>query len=322
MPTTLPQPRRSLERSFKQLRGLSFRRIDACAEVLRDWFSLKSAINRHALSVQLWRVHDWLISPLTLQALDYTGLARHIVSVLRKGRDLDADLILLLTIIEGPPEPKKIDLMRQHERAVAKGLYDGLTKEPRRYEELEIQTMSDPSLRQFWNRIKSRYSGQFRPNTRGVMRRTLSRERGFDCRREFSWSRKRDRFQITFDALCYRWCLYGFEKDDPLALKLTVNPTPHGTMIFVPKGMSLAANRTFVWKAITEIHKAHGASRQGEALFQIRLQHRADCKAAKKHDAEARALGYRGKRRTDYVLGKMGQLPNRVRWLKRLLHDS
>jgi len=318
----MAMPSRSLKHSLTQLRGLRYQRFKVCSAVVRDWFTLRGAIDRHPQNTALWRVHDWLISPLTLQALDYTGFANHIVSILRRGGEFDADLILLLSLIEEPPSAQKIELMKRHEEAVAEGRYDGLAKEPRRYEELESKMRDDPLLLRFWTRIKSRYERHFRPNPRGVMRRTLARERGFDCRREFKWGNKRDRFQITFDALCHRWCLYGFEKQNPLALKLTANPTPHGTMIFVPRGMSLAANGTFVWKAITEIHKAHGASRQGEKLFGIRMQHRKDCEAAKKFDADARRLKYRGKKRTDYVLGKMGQLPNRVRWLKRLLIDS
>lgn len=318
----MAQLRRSLKRSLKQLRQLRYQRLKVCSEVVTDWFALRPKIDRHPQVNELWRVHDWLVSPFTLQALDYTGLARHIITELQNEREFDADLILLLALIEEPPLPGKIDLMKRHEVAVAEGHYDGLAKEPRRYEELEIKMKADPLLLRFWTRIKSRYTRQFQRNARGVMRRTLSRERGFDCRHKFNWTQKRNRFQITFDALCHRWCLYGFENESPLALKLTANPTPHGTMIFVPRGMSLAANGTFVWKAITEIHKAHGASRQGEALFEIRMQHRKDCEAAKKLNAEARALKLRGKQRTDYILKKMGQLPNRVRWLKRLLNGS
>lgn len=313
---------RPLNTALRQLRQLRFHRYEQCAPVVRDLHKLKATIDGHSLAAEIWRVHDWLVSPLTLQALDYVGLARHIVMVLRRGDDFDADLILLLRLIEEAPSQRKCELMQQHEVAVAEGRYDRLAKEPRRYEELETKMKADPLLLKFWNRLKSRYSGQFRPNARGVIRRTLARERGFDCRQEFRWGRKRDRFQITFDALCHRWCLYGYEKGNPLALMLTANPTPHGTMIFVPRGMSLAANGTFVWKAITLIHRAHGASRQGEKLFEIRMQRRKDREAARKFDTEARALKYRGRQRYAYTLKKMAQLPNRVRWLKRLLHDS
>lgn len=313
---------RPLRQILAQLRGLRYHRYKQCAPIVRDLHRLKGRINRHPLAAEIWRVHDWLVSPLTLQALDYPGLAQHVVAALRERADFDADLILLLRLIDDPPSQERITRMMKHEEAVAEGRYDGFAKEPKRYEELEARMKSDPLLRQFWNRLHSRYARQFRPNARGVIRRTLSRERGFDCRQEFRWGRKRDRFQITFDALCHRWCLYGFEKESPLALKLTVNPTPHGTMIFVPRGMSLAANGTFVWKAITEIHKAHGASRQGEKLFAIRMQHRNDREVARKFDAEARTLKLRGRQREQYVLMKMGQLPNRGRWLKRLLNDS
>ncbi len=283
---------------------------------------LSKRIEKHWLALEIWRVHDWVIAPLTLQALDFAGIGEHIVHVLRTRREFDADFILLLKLIDDPPSPQKIALMKEHEAAVAEGRYDGLAKEPKRYDELEAKIRSDPLLLQFWTRLRSRYAPYFRPNARGVVRRTLARERGFDCRRSFHWAKKRDRMQITFDALCHRWCLYGYEKDSALALKLTANLTPHGTMIFVPRGMSLAANRTFVWAAITAIHRAHGASRQGEKLFEIRIQHRKDRAAARAFDEEARAKKLRGAERYRYILLKMGQLPNRVRWLRRLLHDS
>ncbi|MBW7894887.1 MAG: hypothetical protein H3C27_07195 [Opitutaceae bacterium] len=317
----MPSARRSLRLSLKRLRDLRFHRAEACSDIVCDWFKIRNKIDRHPLADDLWRVHDWLIAPLTLQALDYRGLAKHIVEVLRTGEDFDGDMILLLRLIDEPPSSRKVALMTKHEAAVAEGLYDGLTKQPRRYEELVMKMEADQTLRTFWNRIRSHYARQFRPNTRGVMRRTLSKERGFSPCCAFNWKSKRDRFQITFDALCHRWCLYGYEKDTPLALKLTANSTPHGTMIFVPRGMSLAANGTFVWKAISQIHMAHGASRQGDKLFEIRIQRSKDRIKAKQLDAEARQMGLRGEPRYQYTLTKMGQLPNRVRWLKRLLHD-
>ncbi len=320
--TTMVLPHRSLQRSLNQLRDLRFHRLEACEETVRAWFKLRKSIDQNCLAAELWRVHDWLISPLTLQALDYEGLAAHLVDTLQKGKDFDADLILLLTLIEEPPSAQKIAAMKRHEEAVAEGHYDTLTKEPKRYQELEIAMRSDPLLLRFWTRIKQRYARQFRRNDRGVMRRTMARERGFDSRREFKWGRKRDRFQITFDALCHRWCLYGFENESPLALKLTANPTAHGTMIFVPRGMSLAASGTFLWKAISEIHKAHGASRQGEKLFEIRMQNRKDREVALKFDAEARRLGYRGLHRVSYTLQKMGKPLTKARWLKRLLYGA
>ncbi len=318
----MPTATRTLRRSLRSLRELSFNRYEVCSDVVRSWFALKDRIDAHPLSSELWRVHDWLISPLTLQAVDYCGLARHLVDTLRADGELDADIILLLGLIEESPSSDKIAAMKAHEAAVAEGRYDRFSREPLRYRELELALEADPLLKRFWNRIKSRYARQFRPNSKGVMRRTLARERGFDCRHGFNWSRKADRFQITFDALCHRWCLYGFENENPLALKLTANPTPHGTMIFVPRGMSLAANGTFVWKAIAEVHKAHGASRQGGKLFLIRQQQREDRKLAQALDREAKRLRLRGPRRYEYILERMKQLPNRVRWLKRLLHGS
>ncbi len=280
---------------------------------------LRRVIDNHPLGEDIWRLYDWLMCPLTLWALDYLGVARHAVEVLRQGKEFDADFMLLLRLIDEVPRENTRMRMQEHEKGVAAGKYDGLAKGPERFQEIESACVADPLLRKFWNRLKSRYAAQFRPNDRGVIRRTLAQERGFNPRHEFRWAKKRDRFQITFDALCYRWCLYGFEGDEPLALKLTANATPHGTMIFVPRLMSLDGTRTIVWRAINEIHRAHGAPRQGTKLSLGRMQRRIDREAARAFDAEAREKGLRGMKRYQFILVRMRQLPRRIGWVRRLL---
>ena len=63
-------------------------------------------------------------------------------------------------------------------------------------------------------------------NKRGVIRRRLSQERSFREGWRFDWSDRQSRFRNVFDAFCYAWDLYGVEKDKPLLMKVTVNPTP------------------------------------------------------------------------------------------------
>lgn len=48
------------------------------------------------------------------------------------------------------------------------------------------------------------------------------------------------------------------EKDKPLLMKVSVNPTPYGTLIFVPRTWSFDARRDLDWGAITRLHRAAG----------------------------------------------------------------
>jgi hypothetical protein len=315
---SLPTP---LQQDLAQLSLLRFHRYEQCAKLVRQLHRLKRSIDLHSLAPEIRRVQEWLIQPLTLQALDFPGLARHIVDTLRAGKAFDADFVLLMKLIAEPPEDLHASKMREHEEAVAEGRYDALMREPARFREIEAAILSDAKLREAWFAVKARYKRHFRPNTRGVMKRTLARERGFESRHAFNWLVDHDRFQITFDALCHRWCLYGFENDQALTLKLTANPTPHGTMIFIPRLMSMDGSRMLVWKLINRIHRAHGARRQGTKMSSNRLQSLDEREQAKRYNTEARQGGRRGDRRYIFVLRKMGQPINRISWVKRLIYS-
>lgn len=76
----------------------------------------------------------------------------------------------------------------------------------------------------------------------------------------------RHRFQAAFDAFCARWNLYGMQGDKPLTLKLSVNLTPHGTMIFIPAYWSFDAKRDMRWGAVKKLHSARALKKQGEGL--------------------------------------------------------
>jgi len=155
-------------------------------------------------------------------------------------------------------------------------------------------------------------------NAKGIIRRAFSKERNFRDLR-FEWSEKKQRFRQVFDAFCHRWNLYGMEKDRPLIMKITVNPTPHGTMIFIPRCWSFDGRRDLAWKEISLLHKAHGAARQGPKLSAARQQKQREKEAAKYWVAVAQSLQLRGDRREEFVLKKLGKDPRTDRsYLRRL----
>ena len=95
----------------------------------------------------------------------------------------------------------------------------------------------------------------------------MVQERSFRPRGwEFSWRTQRNRFDAVFDAFCHRWILYGMEGDRPLLQKLSINVTPFGTMIFIPRYWSFDQKRDLRWGAIMKLHRSRGVPRQGEKL--------------------------------------------------------
>jgi len=148
----------------------------------------------------------------------------------------------------------------------------------------------------------------------------MSQERNFRDGWEFEWADERRRFELFFDAMCYRWKLYGMEGDRPLLLKVSVNPTPHGTMIVIPRHWSLDPNRDLDWKFIGRLHRARGARRQGPKLSSGRMKRMAEAEEAKRLWEEAKRRGLRGGERYDYVRERMGRdVRMHPGWLRKLL---
>jgi hypothetical protein len=124
----------------------------------------------------------------------------------------------------------------------------------------------------------------------------------------------------VFDAFCYAWDLYGMEKDKPLLMKVSVNPTPYGTLIFIPRTWSFDAYRDLDWGAIARLHRAQGVSRQGPKLSAGRMEVRREAARAQRLWAQAGKKGLRGHTRYEWVREKMGRdARSDPSWLYRLL---
>src|SRR5690606_39999 len=118
---------------------------------------------------------------------------------------------------------------------------------------------------------------------------------------------------------CFRWDLYGMEWDTPLPLKLSVNLTPHGTMILVPRHWSPDFGRDLHWKKISKVHRAHGAKRQGPNWSIGRIEFREKAARAEELKAKGKKAGLRGEKLTEFVLeGLNSDLRNGEDYLKRL----
>ena len=122
----------------------------------------------------------------------------------------------------------------------------------------------------------------------------------------FRW-KTADRFHAIFDVFCQRWHLYGMRDHRPLLLKLTVNLTPFGTMIFIPAYWSFDPKRDLNWRAITALHKARGVPKQGPKLSANQLAAREESIRARDFWREATALKLKGEARISWVRQKLNK---------------
>jgi hypothetical protein len=206
---------------------------------------------------------------------------------------------------------------------VESGRYERMLKQAEKFEEQERALLEDDGLSAVWQKIKENFDASQFQNSRGVIRRRMSQERNFREGWEFDWANARRQFDLLFDAMCYRWKLYGMEKDRPLLLKVSVNPTPHGTMIVIPRHWSLDPHRDLDWKLIGRLHRSRGSRKQGPKLSSARIEKSKEARKAKLLWAEARKNGKKGEARYEYVREKMGR-DRRADpgWLKRLLRGG
>jgi hypothetical protein len=105
-------------------------------------------------------------------------------------------------------------------------------------------------------------------------------------------------------------------------LKISVNPTPHGTMILIPRHWSLDLARDLHWNKIGKLHRSHKAIRQGPKLSPARIEKYKEAEQVLKFWNEAGAEKIRGDARYEYVLKKMrkkGGTDSAYNWVKRLL---
>jgi hypothetical protein len=190
---------------------------------------------------------------------------------------------------------------------VKAGSYEDLIQAQFKFDGMEEELGRNAEFKTDWERLKREFAVGKYQNRKGIIRRRMAQERNFrtgDWR--FSWEKEADRFQTVFDAFCHRWDLYGMENDKPLLLKLTVNVTPYGTIIVVPKYWSFDAKRDVKWGAVTALHRMREVKRQGPKLSAGRAARRTEARRANALWAQATKAGLRGDRRREWVMRELG----------------
>ena len=297
---------RAARADLKRLETLAFHRKEQGTSLVRKFHALPARCQKHPDYPRLARLSRWWLTPLTLWPVDVDGFGRHILETIRKGRRLDEAARLLLDLLGEAPAEAAQQVVSKHEHAVQHGEYESLLHAPHKHNFKQSEIEHDPRLAVEWKEFKRLFDVKRYRNYKGIIRRRMVQERDFRPEFGFRWRSPEEKFREAFDAFCHRWNLYGMLGDWPMVLKMTVNLTPFGTMIFIPAYWSFDPKRDFKWQVITELHRARGVARQGAKLGLNRLERQEEARRARMLMEQAKAQGLKGDRKTLWVMTKLG----------------
>lgn len=295
----------SLRADLQRLSKLAYRRLEWSGDAVRDFHRLRKAAGKHPDFHCLEKACAWLFVPFTLWPIDFHSLYQVIQDRIEAGKRLEADLRLLIDSLPPLPDNEAQAVIAAHEHAVQRGDYEAQVMAGEKYRLLEAMLMKNQQFRRAWAAIKAGFDVTEYQDRKGIIRRRVVAERAFRTEWQLNWEEPAARFQAVFDAFCHRWNLYGMEGDQPLLQKLTVNLTPHGTMVFIPSWWSLDPKRDLNWGEIKKLHNARVASKQGAKLTRNQIEQTAEAEKAALLDADARARGLKGDQRTNWVMEQL-----------------
>lgn len=293
---------------MKRLDALAFGRREWAEPAIRRFHEIRREKGDAAVRA-LDGLYQWMFVPFSLWPLNIHDVFESCLARISSGKPPDREMLLLLEILPAPPGEEVCAVVARHEHDVRLGRYEELVKTTAKFDATEKAVALDPALKWEWSRIKATWDIRPYCDHKGVIRRTLSAERNLRQSFSVNWKKRAERFQAVFDAFCMRWNLYGMEGDKPLLVKLSVNVTPHGTMIFVPAYWSLDSNRDMEWKAVMELHRVRASKKQGAVLAEGVEQRRAMAEKLKSLDRDVKRLRLRGEKRHEYLCKGLGLVP-------------
>jgi hypothetical protein len=314
---------KALARDLKKLSTRAFDREEWAEGVLRRYHAVVS--KRGATATQSLRVlYHWMFVPPTLWPFNIQDVLADCLAVLEKGRRLNPDWLLLIELLPKPPEEAVCSAVAIHERNVQSGDYELLVSTPAKYAQNALAIAANPELRSQWDQIKARFNTKACCDYKGVIRRTMNVERNLRPAFSVKTRRRSELFQAVFDAFCLRWNIYGMLRDEPLPLKLTVNITPHGTMIHIPAYWSFDPKRDIRWSAIAKLHRIRVRGRQGLALAEGFAERMRDAEKLRELDKEVLRLGLKGEKKHAFLCAGLGWVrdtsPKRIARLRAEFH--
>lgn len=292
-----------LLRDLRKLDALAFHRREWSEPVIRHYHELRGE-KGDAVVEELLRFYQWMFVPITLWPFNIHEVLATCLDRLANGKPLDKEMRLLLEILPAPPAEVVCAVVAQHEHEVQRGQYEGLVTTTAKFDATEKAAALDPALNREWLRIKELWDVHLYCDHKGVIRRTLTTERNLRHSFSVNWKKRAERFQAVFDAFCLRWNLYGMQGDKPLLIKLSVNLTPHGTMVFILAYWSFDAKRDVRWDGVMKLHRARAPKKQGAVLAEG-LEHRRSM-AEKLKTLDVERLRLRGGNRHAFLCDGLG----------------
>lgn len=290
----------SLASDLKRLAALAYHRRERCGALVERYHALKAAKSGTDLR-PFKSLYAWLFVPLTLWPIEVDALLKMVLAHAERKQPLTLDILLLMNMLPPLPDGATQAILTAHEHEVAAGRYESSINAHHKFDATENELCDDPQFAAQWLEITRRFDPRKYADHKGVIRRRMVSERNFRENWVFRWTTARDRFQEIFDAFCQRWHLYGMQDDRPLLLKLSINLTPYGTMVFIPGFWSFDWKRDIRWQAVKRLHRAHGATKQGPKSTQNRLAQKKEIQLAKRLWSAAGKANLKGKARYDFV---------------------
>lgn len=297
----MPQePSKQLQADLDRLDALAYHQRENSEDDLLHYHELLSKKGKKALTL-IEPLYQWMLAPCTLWPIHIQPIFEVCLDFIEKGKPLGEEMLLLLSLVPDPPTEEVCRVVAEHEHLVWRGRYESLVNNQAKFDSLQKDAERNPEILREWKKIKDQWDVTKIADHKGIIRRSLTAERNLREKFWVNWKDPQDRFQAAFDLFCNRWNLYGMEYDKPLVMKLSVNLTAFGTMIFIPAYWSFDYKRDVRWAAVMKLHKARALKKQGEGLAEIHEKRRLDAAKLRKLDAEAKQLKLRGDALHDFL---------------------
>jgi hypothetical protein len=262
-----------------------------------------------------WRIHSdklfaWFLVPITLWPFDIQDALQGLLDDVESRRKTPGAWMLAVELLPEPPNASVIATTVVHEHQVQHGEYENFTsKVAGKFSATQEELRESTERKADWAKICREFAIEKFRDHKGVIRRVMIPERNLQPGTGPKVRRKSERFWAVFNAYCQKWNLYGMQYDDPLLLKLSVNLTPFGTMVFIPAFWSLDWKRDFSVERIAELHRARVPKRQGQTQSEGREHRRKQAQKLQLLDEEAKQKKLRGQKKHEFLCQGLGLHP-------------
>lgn len=312
----------SLEQDLNRLAALAYHRREWSGALVSELHRLRQVAGKHPDFPLLEKVCAWLFVPFTLWPIDFHGLSELVQQRIAKKVKLESELRVLLDSLPPEPSAEVQAIAAEHEHLVQRGDYATQVKAGEKYGLNEEKLLNDQEFLESWEKVKAAFDVEKYRDEKGIIRRGIVSERAFRNEWGLNWKDPAARFTAVLDAFCHRWNLYGMAGDRPLLQKLTVNLTPHGTMIFIPSWWSFDAKRDLNWPEVKRLHNVRVASKQGPKLTRNQMEQALEAEKAAAFDVQARANGLKGEKRANWVMDQLNWVGRDPRTLRLILRRA